>query len=197
MDYTTMDRQQQNVILKQHGYYWRKITQDWLDDNDDFETTPGWYLYAPDRREVDLPRAFEEIERGVAVVAEEYRLAAEQERAETQKRRDLATWRSHLTKIIMHRGTRPNDEHTPDGDILLDTQDIYGGGDWFVVSADRIWYVRNNGMDGDNWSHNNVRTGGAGAIGWYIPFDEQIANQLRDLNRAELPGGYTWNAYWD
>jgi hypothetical protein len=58
MDYTKVSREEQNTILKSHGYYWRRITQDWLDDNDDFETQPGWYLYSPDRREVSVSRAF-------------------------------------------------------------------------------------------------------------------------------------------
>lgn len=52
-----------------------------------------------------------------------------------------------------------------DGDRLLDTADAYGGGDCFDITDDSIWYVRNNGMDGDCWGHNNIRTGGAGAIG--------------------------------
>lgn len=39
----------------------------------------------------------------------------------------------------------------------------------------------NNGRDGDNWSRNNVTTGGAGAIGWRIPYDEAVACELREL----------------
>lgn len=42
---------------------------------------------------------------------------------------------------------------------------IYGGGIQYVVTAEYIWHVKNNGMDGDDWSQNNIRTGGAGAIG--------------------------------
>ncbi len=40
--------------------------------------------------------------------------------------------------------------------------DIYGGGAWLHMAGDDLYYVRNNGMDGDNWSYNNYRTGGAG-----------------------------------
>ena len=197
MDYQTMTRDQQNQILRQNGYRWVKIDQDWLDANDDFDTEPGWYLYATGGREVTIYRAFAEIERGADVVAEEIRVAAENERREAQKRRDLNTWKKYLADKIMDGGERPNGEHSPDGERLLDTQNIYGGGDWFIIETDRIWYVRNNGMDGDNWSNNNVRTGGAGGIGMYIPFDELIANELRTLDSGELPYNMPWAAYWN
>lgn len=68
------------------------------------------------------------------------------------------------------------------GDRLLDTWDIYGAGDWFVLTSKYIWYVRNNGMDGDDWSRNNVPTGGAGAMGWRIPFDPEIAARIEALD---------------
>lgn len=47
-------------------------------------------------------------------------------------------------------------------------QDIYGGGSWFHEGENAIYYVRNNGMDGGDWSCNNYPTGGAGAICWKI-----------------------------
>ena len=199
MDYknNTMTRDEQNKILRENGYRWQKITQDWLDDNDDFDTVPGWYLYAPDGREVTVSRAFAEIERGADVMAEEQRQAAENERREEQKRRDLKTWKGHIADKIRGNGIQPDGDNSPEGERVLDTQDIYGGGSWFVIGPERIWYIRNNGMDGDNWSYNNVRTGGAGAIGWYIPFDEEIAGQLRTLESGELPGDMPWDAYWN
>lgn len=42
---------------------------------------------------------------------------------------------------------------------------IYGGGEWFIIQPNAIWRVINNGADGDDWSLNNICTGGAGAIG--------------------------------
>jgi hypothetical protein len=44
--------------------------------------------------------------------------------------------------------------------------DIYGSGEEICVTKKHIWRCHNNGMDGDNWSRNNVQTGGAGAIGY-------------------------------
>lgn len=50
-----------NAIFKQHGYRWEKFTQDDLDDNDDFDRSPGWYLFSSDGREVSEHDAIEEI----------------------------------------------------------------------------------------------------------------------------------------
>jgi len=45
-------------------------------------------------------------------------------------------------------------------------RNIYGGGEWYVDTGENIWKCINNGMDGDDWSQNNISTGGAGAIGY-------------------------------
>lgn len=52
------------------------------------------------------------------------------------------------------------------GITILDTFDMYGGGDIVRLDTDasKLWFVQNNGADGDDWSINNIRTGGAGAV---------------------------------
>jgi len=50
-----------------------------------------------------------------------------------------------------------------------------------VVGPKGIWFVRNNGADGDDWSINNVLTGGAGAIGWVVPYDKTLAEEIQRL----------------
>lgn len=89
-----------------------------------------------------------------------------------------------LRELFMSHGARPAGWHTVEGEQLLDTQNLYGGGDWWVIQPDAIWYVQNNGADGDDWSHNNVRTGGAGAIGWRRPYEPEVAGQLRAAQGA-------------
>jgi hypothetical protein len=61
-------------------------------------------------------------------------------------------------------------------------QTPYGGGQWFVLDADgaHVWHVRNNGMDGDNWSHNNIVTGGAGAIGLRFELTDERRAYVRE-----------------
>jgi hypothetical protein len=83
-------------------------------------------------------------------------------------------------RSLIQAGERPSGTNNlPEGDRVLDTQTIYGGGAWFVVGPEWIWFCKNNG--GDDWSLNNVRTQGAGAIGWRITADPAIAAELRDL----------------
>lgn len=67
----------------------------------------------------------------------------------------------------------------PTGERFLDTLNIYGDGECWVINQDDIWYIRNNGADGDDWSTNNIRTGGAGAIGYRMPYDAVIAQKVR------------------
>jgi hypothetical protein len=84
-----------------------------------------------------------------------------------------------LADLIRKTGEFPAGDNTPEGDRLHDTQDIYGGGSWFVVGGKWIWYCQNNGMDGDNWANNNVRTGGAGAIGYRVPYTPELNKLIR------------------
>lgn len=67
-----------------------------------------------------------------------------------------------------------------------DGHDIYGAGTEFLVEegGQHVWLVVNNGMDGDDWSRNNVQTGGAGAIGHRFPLTPERLAFLRSL-----PGG--------
>lgn len=101
-----------------------------------------------------------------------------EEAAAAQNRRREAALESAKSEI-MRLGDRPEGIHYPAGEVLNNSQNIYGGGDWFVISSDYIWYVRNNGADGDAWSRNNVATGGAGAIGWRVPYSVELEKIIR------------------
>lgn len=46
-----------------------------------------------------------------------------------------------------------------------------------------IWHVRNNGSDGDDWSHNNIRTGGAGAVGRRLPWSSELEAKVREVTK--------------
>jgi hypothetical protein len=90
-------------------------------------------------------------------------------------------------------GECPDGENHPEGERWFDTQSIYGGGSWFIIDPEWIWYVQNNGMDGDNWSRNNVRTGGAGAIGWRVLRSDQLVADLTHIKKT-LAGKIEQNA---
>ena len=65
----------------------------------------------------------------------------------------------------------------------LNPENVYGGGEWWVIQENWIWHIRNNGHDGDNWSANNVDTGGAGAIGHRVPYSDDLADKIRELKK--------------
>ncbi len=123
-----------------------------------------WYWRAP------TPEEAAELEQREAAE----RVAAD---ARNQRKQTIERIRNHIRST----GERPEGMNLPEGRRVLDTQNIGGGGDWFVVGTDWIWYCQNNGADGDNWSENNVRTGGAGAIGWRIPYSAELAQQIEEL----------------
>jgi hypothetical protein len=93
-------------------------------------------------------------------------------------KRDLARL---VAVVAAKENYAPGQRLMPAGDILMDTATIYGGGDWWVVGADGIWYVQNNGSDGDDWSRNNVLTGGAGAVGYRVDYTDELAGRLRSI----------------
>ena len=66
----------------------------------------------------------------------------------------------------------------------LNPKNQYGGGEWFVINDDYIWYVRNNSREGDNWDFNNVYVkGDVGAIGKRVPFDEELSKKIKCLKQ--------------
>lgn len=102
--------------------------------------------------------------------------AAERERRAESHRR--ATERSAIAKHIQEHGDCPAEGSLRRSqNRLLDSSDVYGGGDWFAITETEIWYVLNNGGDGDDWSCNNL----PGAIGTRIPFDRAIADRILAL----------------
>lgn len=124
-------------------------------------------------------------ERGYVFIAEG-RIATDEEAAPLLEREAAAAAkkvaearRKEIAKQIQQTGERPEGDNVPEGDRFSDRQSIYGSGDWFIIGTEHIWYCQNNGMDGDNWSCNNVRTGGAGAIGWRMPFDAGLAEEIK------------------
>lgn len=121
-----------------------------------------------------------------------YRSATDQEAAryaELKAQDDAAADRAHTRMAalesakneIISNGEAPAGINSPVGEVIADSQTIYGSGDWFVISRDYIWYVKNNGADGDNWSANNVATGGAGAIGWRVPYSIDLERRIKGV----------------
>jgi hypothetical protein len=97
---------------------------------------------------------------------------------------------SALENHMHDAGHYPQGMSRPEGDTYLDTSNIYGGGSWWVIGPKKIWFVRNNGADGDAWDRNNIGTGGAGAIGRYVPYNEKMAHTIREQEKVIRSNGH-------
>jgi len=110
-------------------------------------------------------------------------------RAEQEIKLNKANAKKDLENIardIQSKGEIPSGMHHLSGErIILDNRtEMYGGGKWFVLENGYVWYVQNNGADGDAWDQNNVSTGGAGAIGWRVHDNGELAERIISLARA-------------
>jgi hypothetical protein len=100
--------------------------------------------------------------------------AKERERLRANKQRT----RQELRDYSMKHGKYVKGDHTLQGDVIMvsgNNTRLYGGGEWIQIEPDgrSYWYVVNNGADGDDWSVNNVVTGGAGAIGRKVDMTDE------------------------
>lgn len=64
--------------------------------------------------------------------------------------------------------------------IGINGHNIYGSGTLLFIDDSFLYIIDNNGMDGDDWSRNNLGTGGAGAIAYRTPLTEEVKNWLND-----------------
>ena len=115
-----------------------------------------------------------------------------EERESARKRRYKAAENSLVSAIEkkgqIYRGKEVSINDIP-GKTLSDTFNIYGGGRKIKSNSGKTTLIINNGMDGDNWGRNNIRTGGAGAYA-YIADTKSVANELKRFEEARLDVKY-------
>lgn len=115
---------------------------------------------------------------------EERRRRAEEElRKEKEARKELKK-RIEEIKEAFKEASFPTEKVRVEGEKVenpFSPEDVYGGGEWWVIQEDKIWWIRNNGFDGADWSLNNIETGGAGAIGCFVPYQAGLAEEIRSL----------------
>jgi len=94
---------------------------------------------------------------------------------------------SKISGIIQKRDNlSPVIAHEPEGETLQNTFDIYGGGNKYIIGKDYIWYIMNNGADGDDWGSTNIGNPGfSGEIGWRVPYLDDLANELKQLSKIK------------
>lgn len=162
------------VVLTRQGVGIVVQSRKIFDDDGAFSAEGGWQLVTtvrppetPDEWKRAAHEVIQEIQRHEAEVAQRRR----QERVQA------------IAQDIRRRGTVPTTrQKMPAGDeVIVRPWTAYGGGESLVLDPahHRIWAIRNNGADGDDWSRNNIETAGAGAIGAYIPWDDHLAQELQ------------------
>jgi hypothetical protein len=123
---------------------------------------------------------------------EEAERKAEQEKEAEEKarKREKQENVNKLFDYVKDNGEYP--EHPEDsfiivgGEVIFNDFTIYGGGREIKIDNDKIWAIRNNGADGDDWSYNNIHTGGAGAIGYVMEIDDICSKYI---NKIKSYGG--------
>jgi len=123
----------------------------------------------------------EELRKVEEILQERERKRQEEEERKRQiqeKKRIL----KEIKEYIKQQGEKPDGLFKLEGERIDDPfcrpdEFIYGGGEWFVIEKDYIWYVIGNSADGDDWSWNNTERG----IGFRVPFSEELAQKIRTL----------------
>ena len=140
----------------------------------------GWSFGAMNDEWYDVEaEQIDDTDEGKKLIAERN---TQQEKVKTEREKNNAIFK--IRRAIMKRENIYNGEiglgEIP-GETLVDTFDIYGGG-WIIKKdGDKVWVIMNNGYDGANWSINNVRTCGAGAVG-YCGDASLVKKELEVLN---------------
>ncbi len=94
--------------------------------------------------------------------------------------KEISTTEKKLSRAILdalYDGTKP-EKASPEGDILYDSFKVYGSGEQLILDGDKLWTIKNKGMDGDFWGDNNMVTGGAGAFATYHSADSDLAKGM-------------------
>lgn len=99
---------------------------------------------------------------------------------------------AEVVRLIFAAGECPTGpQRRLEGETLEFSPPLYGRGTWAVIEPEgaperSIWWVINNGADGDDWRLNNVETGGAGAIGRRVLWTPEVEAAVRDSHAARV-----------
>lgn len=114
-----------------------------------------------------------------------YDAVKQEKEEEGKKQKSIQEFQNKFRKESIYPQTEDRKQiPKPTGEtFVVHPMNIYGGGEEFIIDKEekKIWNIQNNGTDGGDWSQNNIRTGGAGAIGRYIPYTKEKADEIRKL----------------
>ena len=99
---------------------------------------------------------------------------------------------------IFYQAPRPNKflkKLLKKADIVYDPGDSYltdyefGEGQLFLIEKKYIWYIINNGRKDDDYTLNNIKTSGPGAVGFRIAYDERVHDLIKLVSEENLYKG--------
>lgn len=196
------ERDEQNAFLRKHGYAWKKHVEYVGGDYDETDDKEGsnyrWALHGKDGQKVDdvellLAKLGFFGESGLAELEAEREADRLEKEAKAKVANELKIAKAEIEKYFRNtEGERPKAggpeviaiNSLPTLCFKGDGFDIYGTGVEYLITESHIWKITNNGMDGDDWSANNYRTGGAGAIAVRFPRNERIIELMQNHMKA-------------
>lgn len=192
MGYRILETLPKDVWKRLGGSYY--TAQD-LDELDYWGETGGWlYPRTALQTLIDLGYEVQFYSRPISAANEEHLAAARDSyraarKAEQQARAERTSYLRGLTQRLAEhfkKGDYPEACSEVEGAprlLLLGATGptIYGAGEWYHLTKSHLWWVRNNGADGDDWSRNNYGTGGAGAIALRTPLTPELETLLAEI----------------
>lgn len=166
-------RPAQGTIFIRGGHCYQVVSSYYYDDDcgrsfglytDDYYDCKCIDISDTNRGRAELARAEEQAQRD--------REQAQREHEKKQLIADASKTRKDIIDAIKKHGELYTGALiSVTGDVIYDDFNAYGSGDKIVVDDSLAWYIVNNGMDGDDWSRNNVITGGGGGYAWRCDAD--------------------------
>lgn len=133
-----------------------------------------------------IRQVLDDDEKMIWVVRHQTSAACDAWRAKCREKNETVRIRNQAVRSLREICMKPanyveGQNLTPEGEVrYIDQNTMYGGGCWVVIEPEQehFWYVQNNGHDGDDWSRNNVQTGGAGAMGYRLKLTPEILGYI-------------------
>ena len=172
--------------------YFRKYKPIDFKDIMNIEGNPhGWMCL-----EENVPKVEEKL--GITETLEQQRIKNEQLQKELNAKRKIKDEAMAEIERIFQNAPRPNKflkKLLKKSDIVYDPGDGYytdhefGEGQLFILESSYIWYIINNGRKDDDYSLNNIKTTGPGAVGFRISYDEHVHDLIKLVSDENIYKG--------
>jgi len=172
--------------------YFRKYKPVEFKDIMNIEGNPhGWMC-----QEKDVPKVEEILK--ITETLEQQRINKEKLQKQLDAKRKIKDEAMNEIESIFQNAQRPTKflkKLVKKADIVYDPGDSYftdhefGEGQLFIIESSYIWYIINNGRKDDDYSLNNIKTTGPGAVGFRIDYDEHVHDLIKLVSDENIYKG--------